>query len=275
MATGSTATGSTATGSPHCESLSREAVTRFARRLAGRAATGLLTPADIDRELAAWLEPSPVLMRVCRQAFEDCERARTIEDTPCRRWHVLERALVHRFEHMLRCDDDSVPLVSRRMLLGLTFAVTKLIGAERFSSNARQANTIVADHASPDHSDLPSEALADPRLRALVNRTLMDLARRFDDFPRQLAEFLRLINSRLSAPQTAAWDEEWSVTRRTLLLVLEALYADLRDEMERYEAPELLGRYGADGPEILKEFLTALDQAMRLADRPWLLKTIR
>lgn len=269
------ATGSTAIGSTHCEALSREAVTRFARRLAGRAATGLLTPSDIDRELAAWLEPSAVFLRVCQQAFADCERARSIEDGPCRRWHVLERAVVDRFEHMLQCDDNRVPLVSRRMLLGLTYAVTRFIGPDRFTQGARQANTIAADHTRSGQTELPAEVFADPRMRVLVDQTLMDLARCFDDFPRQLVDFMRLINSRLSAPQVASWDEQWTVTRRTLLMVLETLYADLRDESARCSASDLGKRYGADAPEILSAFLTDLDQAMRLADRPWLLKALR
>ena len=265
-------------GSSHCETLGREAVVRFAQQLAGQAAKGMLTPADIDRELAAWIEPSLMLRRVCRQAFEDCQQARGGAETPSRRWHVLERAMVRRFEHMLRGDEHGTPLVSRRMLLGLTFAVTKLLGAEQFSRSAGQARDIIAEYIGPngsgDHTDMPPEAFADPRMRMLVNHTLMTLARCFDDFPRQLAEFIRLINRRLSPPQPAAWDQEWTMTRRIMLLVMEALYADLRDEMERYGAPEVQIRYGADAPDTLTSFLAALDQAMRLADRPWLLKAL-
>lgn len=274
MASGSTA----ANGSSHCETLGRDAVTRFARRLAGQAAKGILTPADIDRELEAWLEPSLMLQRVCRQAFEDCERTRGAEDTPSRRWHVLERALVHRFEHMLRGHEHDEPLVSRRMLLGLTFAVTKLLGADQFSRSAGQARDIVTEYigngSGDGHTDLPPEAFADPRMRMLVNHTLMTLARRFDDFARQLPDVIRLINGRLSPPQLTAWDREWSVTRRVMLLVLDALYTELRDEMERDGTAELRSRYGADAPETLTGFLIALDQAMRLVDRPWLLKAI-
>ena len=248
---------------------------RFARQLAGRASQTHLTPADIDRELAAWLEPSPALIGVCRQAFEFCEQKRSAEETPRRRWHVFERALVMRFEHMLNSDGDTAPMVSRRMLLGLTFAVTRMIGADAFSRYTRQANDIAAQLGGPAALEVPAEAFAAPRMRLLVNRCLMELARRFDDVPRQLTDILTLINGRLAAPQLGAWDQDWTASRRVLLLVLEALYADLRDELERYDAPELQRRYGPDADERLSGFLPALDQAMRLADRPWLLKPIR
>jgi hypothetical protein len=84
----------------------------------------------------------------------------------------------------------------------------------------------------------------------------------------------RLINGRLSAPQPDAWDTAWSLTRPTLLLVLDRMYADLREEWQRDGDEVIQTRYGADAPVVLRAVLNAIDQGARLAHRPWLLKAI-
>jgi hypothetical protein len=183
----------------------------------------------------------------------------------CRRWHILERAVVHRFQDLLHPGADHPPLVSRRMLLGLTCALTRLLGVDRFREWASEASRIVTG---------PPDEFADWRMQRLVNRCLIDLARTLEDFPRRLSDVQRLINGRLSAPQPDAWDTAWSLTRPTLLLVLDRMYADLREEWQRDGDEVIQTRYGADAPVVLRAVLNAIDQGARLAHRPWLLKAI-
>lgn len=260
---------------PHCEVVGREAASRFARHLARLAERAPLSADGVANALAAWLDgPQPALDQVYHIARERCESLWDEADLPRRRSHVYERAVVARFEHLLRSSNGSVPPVSRRMVLGLTFALTKLIGSDLFSSSANQARGIAGELGDPEGDKIPPEAFADPRMRRLIHNSLMELARQFVDFPRQLGEFVRLINGRLAAPQPDGWDRHWSLTRHTALLVLQALYADLRDELERYGGAEAQIHYGPDAAEVLDAFLAALDQAMRLAGRPWLLKAI-
>lgn len=262
-------------GTSPCDALGREVVKRFAKHLSDAAARHPLAPADIDRELAAWsLQPQPVLERVYMISWDACERAFAEDEAPRRRIRALERELVRRFEHMLRGRGGRDPEVSRRMMVGLTVALTKLLGTEAFAEASRAARDIAAEHAGAENGDLTPEAIADPRMRLVVNRALVQLAGQIDDFTRRLAEFTRLVNSRLAAPQPDGWDRDWSLDRRTAVLLLQAMYADLRHESEQGGADAMAGRYGPGAPETVARFLASLEQAARLADRPWLLKAI-
>ncbi len=185
-----------------------------------------------------------------------------------KRTHAFERALVRRFEVHFDNPTREGQRLSRRMIIGFTFALTKALGADRFRSHDQAARAVAMQ--------LPPEVEPgdDPRMQRVLNRALVDLARVFvreGAFMDVLKGFSDQINARLGAPRDGAWDADWELTRPLAVLTLDDLFADLR---RIYDAEELTPDLGVDAGAVLTDFFAGLDGARKLADRPWLRKPL-
>lgn len=238
---------------------------RFMQRLAAMAARAPLSAVDVREAYAAFrAEDDQALARL----FADCAQGKGKAAAPAgdKRTHALERAMIARFESRFDHVTADGQKLSRRAVIGFSYALTKALTPEGFREFDMQARRI-ADGAR-DAANVHDQ----PQLRRIVDSALVALARSFDDeFLVALKTFTDLINSRLSAPKPKAWDAQWELSRPLAVTMLDDLYADLRGQLE---AGTLHPAYGRDAEALLTRFFAGLDRARKLADRPWLRKAL-
>lgn len=209
---------------------------------------GIQAAERLMEHLTVLADRAPLDSATIRDAFATfCEAEQARQS---RRLHAFERALVERFEARFDAQDEG--RLSRRVVIGLTFALTRLLGADSYRQYESAARSFVA-----------GEVASRDQIGGVVDAALVALARRFDGaFLEELGGFIALINSRLGAPRPGRWDTDWELTRPLAIMMLDDLYAPLRDG--HVEA------HGDDAAAVLSRFFAGLEHARGLARRPWL-----
>ncbi len=176
-----------------------------------------------------------------------------------RRMRPFERALIDRID--ARFDVEGEGRLSRRVVIGLTFALARLLTAESFRQYDLAARR-VAD--TEDKATLRDNG----DILRIVDGALVALARRFDGaFVDNLDSFVALVNGRLGAARPGRWDTRWELTRPMAVVLFDDLYGQLRAALDD---GALDASHGDDAAAVLVRFFAELDDARQLASRPWL-----
>lgn len=248
-------------GVERCRTVGLRTALRLMERLVAASGLAPLDADDIRREFALFCKAEDAGLAALFKACHDGGRKGGGDGRGGgggkSRLHAFERAIVSRFEARFDAPTADGHQLSRRVVLGFMFALTKALGADTFRGFEQRARSIAASTAEADPSD-------DARMHDVVNGALIEMARAFQgEFLVALKQFTDLVNSRLRTPEAKAWDADWELNRPLAVLMLDDLYAELRD---RLEAGELVPAVG----EALTPFFEGLDAARRLVDRPWL-----
>ncbi len=247
-------------GPERCRNVGLRTALRFMERLVAASGLAPLDADDIRREYAVFCKSEDAQLAALFKACHDGRRKTGGGAAGKKRLHAFERAVIARFEKRFNVPTPEGHQLSRRVVLGFMFALTKALGADTFRNFDLRARSIAASVKDGDPTD-------DPRMHEVVNGALIEMARAFQgEFLVGLKQFADLVNSRLSAPDPKSWDAEWELNRPLAVLILDDLYAELRS---RSEGGELVPAVSA----TLAQFFDGLDAARKLVDRPWLKRT--
>lgn len=176
----------------------------------------------------------------------------------------FDRILAKRFAHLFpaRVGDDgtrSGGMLSRRMLPGFTAAVTKMIGPDLYEQCQHKAQAIVERHRRRDETIDWEAIYRDPVGRALVSDVLVVIAHYFDAFEKRREWFITVVNNNLAAPRPGSGDATWELGEAGFRAMMQALFAELRAEIERDGGESLRERYGPQTLADVRDFLQRLD----------------
>lgn len=246
-------------GAERCRNMALQTAVRFMERLVAASGLAPLTADDVRREFAVFCRTEDVEM--AGQYNESHERCRRAAGGGQRRLHAFERAVIARFDKRFQAPTAEGHQLSRRVILGFMYALTKALGPESFRRHDIRARTIA-------HVVRDGDPTADSRMHEVVNAALVEMAEAFHgEFLVALKEFTDIVNSRLSVATPGAWDMDWELNRPLAVLILDDLFEEVRAQ---FEAQALPPAYGPDAAPTLARFFAGLDAARKLADRPWL-----
>lgn len=250
-----------AQGVGRCQNTGMAIAERFMERLIAAAAQTPLGPDEIRRQFAIFhRDTDGTISETAQFAYDGCRKPAS--GFKNKRLYVFERAVIARFEKRFSVPTPEGNQLSRRVILGFMYALTKALGPDAFRSFDQSARAVAASVNDGDPT-------YDPRMHEVVNGAILQMARAFDgEFLAALNDFTELVNSRLTAPKPNSWDLGWELNRGLAIIILDDLFADLRRRFEQGELP-------LETSQMLAPFFEGLDTARELADRPWLKRKLR
>jgi hypothetical protein len=176
-------------------------------------------------------------LRATTQAPDNCLKMHERMLWDERRRHAFERLVVLRFAHLLpkRSGDDGVrqgAQLSRRAIPGLAVAMTKMMGLDQYRSFEEkiraQMQIYKLEHPGPVNWD---HVANHPEFHGLVDQALLVMTGYFTDLEKRVPWLIEVINSHLAPPPPEDGRTLWIMDGGKTLLMLGALYADLRTQL--------------------------------------------
>ena len=180
------------------------------------------------------------------------------------RVNAFDRVLVKQFSHLLK-DDDVVAkdpsAISRRVLKGIFVAVRMIAGPERIERYEQDAY-LVMQRVRDDLKDAFSwdTVYSDPRTKNMLRDMLVFMAPHFIKLETRMDWLLGVINSNLSDAPPNSPVAEWKLAPASTFVILEALFAELRrnveDELGRLR---LTKQFGGETVDVILELIEIID----------------
>ncbi len=268
-------TPATAVGPPSAErgrQLAATVVGTILQRLSTEAARqgGSLSIADIEALRLEFEGKIGALQKVFEQSFEDYVKVRERAAQEQARRYPFDRLIVQRFAPVFTSDGGpsfAEGGLSRRMLPGFFMAMNMLLGHDIIDVYQEQCRRLVARVKAAHGNRLDwADVHADDEARTLTNDAMVTMAPHFEDLRRRGTWMVELINGHLAPPDVAregAGVENWQLSERGYILLLDALYSDIREKMQTETGRLRLTRaYGGDTVAAIAELLKRLDQAL-------------
>lgn len=210
------------------------------------------------------------LQKVFEQSFEEYVKVRERAAWEQARRYPFDRLIVQRFAPVFTTDGGP-PLteggLSRRLLPGFFMAMNMLLGPDITEVYQEQCRRLVAKIKAAHGNQLDwFDVHADEGARTLTNDAVVSMAPHFKDLRRRGNWMVELINGHLAPPDVAREGpdvENWQLGERGFILMINALYSDIREKMQTETGRLRLTRaYGADTVAEIADLLKRLDRAL-------------
>lgn len=152
------------------------------------------------------------------------------------RINAFERILVKQFSHLLGSDEEAMKdhgVISRRCLSGFFSAIKMMSGPERIGEMEQDAYLIMQrvryDMKGKFEWDTVYEDL---RVKNIIRDLVVELTPHFEHLDRRISWLLSVINGHLAPAVPGAPGAEWQLSEYGLLLLLEALFAEIKEMLD-------------------------------------------
>lgn len=222
---------------------------------------------DLRRDFEGKIE---ALQKIFEQSFEDYVKVRERAAQEQARRYPFDRLIVQRFAPVFTTDGGPALTeggLSRRILPGFFMAMNMLLGPDITEVYQEQCQRLVAKIKAAHGNQLDwRDVHADEEARTLTNDAVVSMASHFEDLRRRGNWMVELINGHLAPPDVAREGpgvENWQLGERGYILMINALYSDIREKMRTETGRLRLTRaYGADTVAEVADLLKRLDHAL-------------
>ncbi len=210
------------------------------------------------------------LQKIFEQSFEEYVKVRERAAQEQARRYPFDRLIVQRFAPVFTSDGGPALTeggLSRRILPGFFMAMNMLLGPDITEVYQEQCRRLVAKIKAAHSNQLDwRDVHADEEARTLTNDAVVSMAPHFEDLRRRGNWMVELINGHLAPPDVAREGpgvENWQLGERGYILLVDALYSDIREKMLTETGRLRLTRaYGADTVAEIADLLKRLDRAL-------------
>jgi hypothetical protein len=231
---------------------------------------GWLTIDDIEGLRREFEGKTSALQQVFEKSFEEYIKVRERAAWDQARQYPFDRLIVQRYASVFS-SDGGPPLdqggLSRRMLPGFFMSMSMMLGPEIAEVYQEQCRRLVAKIREENDGKLDwYDVYDDHRTRTLGNDAVVAIAGHFQDLAKRGLWFIDLVNGHLAPPDVnreGPGVEDWELSERGYLLMLDALLGDVRNMMESDTGRlRLTKAYSSDNVLMLADLLQRLDVAL-------------